>query len=65
VIELGLGEMNQPGLTPIVDLVMLVLLTGRERTLPEYEELFSAADLRLVNVTPARSGRAVMEAVAE
>jgi hypothetical protein len=40
VIEQQFGEMDQPGLTPILDLVMLVMVTGRERTLAEYEVLF-------------------------
>lgn len=45
VIELQLGPMNEPGLAPLMDLNMLVMLTGRERILSEYEALFAAAGL--------------------
>jgi hypothetical protein len=65
VIEQQLGEMNEPGLAPLTDLIMLVLAPGRERTLSEYEELYSAAGLRLVKVTSTRSGMAVMQIVAK
>jgi O-methyltransferase domain/Dimerisation domain len=65
VIDQQLGEINQPGPAPLIDLTMLVLLSGaRERTLAEYEALHAAADLRIEKVTPTLSGMAVMQAVA-
>jgi O-methyltransferase domain len=36
VIERLLGEIGEPGLAPLADLNMMVMLTGRERTLAEY-----------------------------
>jgi O-methyltransferase domain/Dimerisation domain len=66
VIEQQVGEMNQPGPDPLIDLIMLVMTSGgRERTLSEYEDLYSAAGLRVVSVTPIRSGMVVMESVAK
>ena len=62
-IELHLGEADEPGFAPLVDLNMMVMVTGRERTASEYGALFAAADLRLANVTPTRSGMCIMEAV--
>lgn len=43
------------------DLIMLVFLSGRERTQEEYAGLLAAADLRLVRVIPA-GPRSVIEA---
>jgi hypothetical protein len=63
VIERHLGESNEPGFTPLVDLNMMVMVTGRERTTSEYGDLLAAADLRLASVTPTRSGMCIMEAV--
>lgn len=51
VLELQLGGMDDPGLTSFMDLNMMVMLTGRERTASEYGTLFSAAGLHLVRVT--------------
>jgi O-methyltransferase domain/Dimerisation domain len=65
VIELQIGPMNEPGLAPLMDLNMLVMLTGRERTLSEYRALFAAAGLNLAKVTRLRSGMTVMIATSE
>ncbi len=55
VMELQLGEMDDPGLSSLMDLNMLVVLNGRERTTREYAELFSNADLRSTQVTPLQA----------
>jgi SAM-dependent methyltransferase len=64
VIEALLGEMGEPGIAPLNDLNMMVLLTGRERALSEYRALLKQAGLRLSKSTPIRSPMAVIEAVA-
>lgn len=65
VIEMLLGEMGEPGLAPLMDLNMMVLLTGRERTLAEFSGLLKDAGLRFSKSTPIRpSPIAVIEAVA-
>jgi SAM-dependent methyltransferase len=64
VIEMLLGELGEPGMAPLMDLNMMVLLTGRERTLAEYCGLLKDAGLRFSKRTPIRSPIAVIEAVA-
>lgn len=64
VIERLLGEIGEPKLAPLTDLNMMVLLTGRERTLAEYCALFKDAALRLSKNTPIGAEMAVIEAVA-
>src|SRR5260221_11634984 len=64
VIEMLLGEMGEPGIAPLNDLNMMVMLTGRERTLSEYRALLKQAGLRFSKSTPIRSPLAVIEAVA-
>ena len=46
-----------------MDLHMLVLLGGRERTAAEYDELFRAAGFRQARVVPTPPGPSVAEAV--
>jgi hypothetical protein len=65
VIEMLLGEMGELGIAPLMDLNMMVLLTGRERTLAEFSGLLQDAGLRFSKRTPIRpSPIAVIEAVA-
>ena len=64
VIELLLGEIGEPGPAPFMDLNMMVMLTGRERTLSEYRALLKQAGFRFDKSSPIRSSMAVIEAVA-
>jgi hypothetical protein len=64
VIEMLLGEIGEPELVPLMDLNMMVMLTGRERTLAEYRALLEDAGLRFSKSIPIRSPMAVIEAVA-
>jgi len=43
IIELVLGEIGEAGLAPMMDMNMLVMLPGRERTLEEYSGLLASA----------------------
>ena len=55
---------NQPSLSKLYDVHMLVLYSGgRERTLDEYRGLLTAADLRLSRIIPTEVPRSVIEAV--
>ena len=64
VIEFALDQMNQPDLAPLVDLCMMIVTGGRERTVDEYSELFAAAGLRLIKATPiSNPGLIIMEAI--
>ena len=64
LIEMLLGEIGEPKLVPLMDLNMMVMLTGRERTLAEYRALLEDAGLRFSKSTPIRSPMSVIEAVA-
>ena len=64
VIEMLLGEIGEPGLAPLIDLNMMVMLTGRERSLSEYRALLKQAGFRLDKISPIRQPMAVIEAVA-
>jgi hypothetical protein len=64
VIELLLGEIGEQGPAPFMDLNMMVMLPGRERTLSEYRALLKKAGFRLDKSSPTRSSMAVIEAVA-
>jgi len=48
----------------VLDIAMLVVTGGRERTEAEYRELFDAAGFRLTRVLPTPSLMSVVEAVA-
>ena len=58
VIEPG----DEPDFGKLLDLEMLVLNNGRERTRAEFETLFARAGLSLISVTPLAGG-ALLEAV--
>jgi hypothetical protein len=64
VIERLLGVISESGLAPLMDLNMMVMLTGRERTLAEYRSLLKDAGLRLSKSTPIRLQMAVNQAEA-
>lgn len=63
VMELLVDEVGKPGLEPLMDLNMMALLTGRERSADEFEALFARAGLTLAKVTPSASLVSVLEAV--
>jgi hypothetical protein len=64
VVEMLLGEIGEPGPSPIFDLLMMVILSGRERSLNEYRTLLERAGLRLEKNSPTSTALSVMEAVA-
>ena len=64
VIEILLGAMGEPAFGPLMDLNMMVMLTGRERTLDEYRTLIEKAGFHFAKVRPIRSPMAVIEATA-
>jgi hypothetical protein len=50
--------------TPLLDLNMLVLFDGRERTLDEFKALFTAAGFLFASATPTSTPFVLIEAVA-
>ena len=63
LIEQVIVPGNEPSLAKWVDLEMLTMAGGRERTEGEYAELFSKANLKLVRVVRTPSPACVIEAV--
>jgi hypothetical protein len=62
VIEIVLGAVGEPGFGPLVDLNMLVLNPGRERSADEYGRLFDQAGLKLQYVKATSSPFSIIEA---
>jgi hypothetical protein len=58
-----LPEEDEPFFGKVLDLHMLVLLGGRERTTAEYDPLFRVAGFKLARVVPTPLGPSVVEAV--
>jgi hypothetical protein len=58
-----IASMRSPALSDITmtDLNMLVMTSGRERTLAEYQDLFERAGLELLRVVPTQTALNVME----
>jgi SAM-dependent methyltransferase len=64
VIEQLLGNVGAPAFAPLMDLTMMVVLTGRERNLLEYQQLFETAGLRLTERFPTKTPVTILEAMA-
>ena len=62
VIEQLVPPGNDPSLSKLYDLHMLVLSGGRERSEDEYRDLLAASDLSLARVIPTGIPRSVIEA---
>jgi hypothetical protein len=62
VIEMVVPEQIEPGFVHVMDLNMLVMTGGRERTEKEYADLFARAGFRLTRVVPTASPFCVIEA---
>ena len=63
VIERVIPPGNEPFAGKMVDITMLVMTGGRERTAEEYSRLLSHAGLTLARIVPTSSGSSVIEAV--
>jgi hypothetical protein len=62
VVEMVIPDDGRPGPAQLVDLNMLVMLPGRERTLSEYQRLFERAGLRFVRQIESHSPFQILEA---
>jgi ubiquinone/menaquinone biosynthesis C-methylase UbiE len=63
IIEMVVTEGNHPDLSKFVDLNMLVMTGGRERTKAEFKSLLAGAGFKLTRVIQTASPFAVIEAV--
>jgi hypothetical protein len=63
LVELDLSEGNLASTGKLIDLVMLVMTGGKERTIEEYRELLASAGFRLNKVVPTEAAYAIIEAI--
>ena len=62
VVEQLLEPETGSPFTPLMDLNMLVMLSGRERTLDEYQNLFSSAGFGQISITRTHSPMTILAA---
>ncbi len=62
LVEMVIPPDNSPGLAQAMDLNMLVLCPGRERTESEYRDLLAAAGFKMERVMPTQTPFSVIEA---
>lgn len=63
IVEFVLPEGDTPHLGKLVDMIMLVVPGGQERTPAEYDELLSKAGFKMTRVVPTESPVSIVEAV--
>ena len=61
VIEMVVPPGNEPAFSKLLDLEMMAIPGGRERTEAEYRDLFAAGGFDLTAVIPTRGPHSVME----
>ncbi len=64
VVESVIPPGNEPFFGKLLDLTMLVIPGGQERTAEEYRDLFGKAGLRLVRIVPTSTEVSLIEGVA-
>jgi len=62
VIEMVVPPGNQPHQAKLYDLMMMVMLGGRERTRYEFEDLLTSAGFRLIQIVDTNTPLSVIEA---
>jgi hypothetical protein len=63
IVEMVVPEPNVGGVSKFLDLQMLLFLTGRERTGPEYRDLLARAGFDMTRIVPTNSPYSVIEGV--
>jgi hypothetical protein len=63
VVECVLSESDDTGPGRMIDMVMLAITGGKERTKDEYAELFAAEGLRLIRLIPTIGPSSLLEVV--
>ena len=63
LIESVIEAENIPSMSKIMDLNMLVMTGGRERTASEYSDLFETTGFKLNQIIPTPSPTQIIEAV--
>ena len=63
LVEAVVPEADTPSLSKLLDVHMMVMTGGRERTEAEYRELLARAGFQLTRVIPTESSMSVIEAI--
>jgi hypothetical protein len=63
VVEMIVPKTNSASFSKLLDLNMMVMTAGRERTKSEFHALLDAADLRVTRIIPTMAPQSVIEAV--
>jgi hypothetical protein len=63
LIERIIPSLNEPSPSKLMDIVMLVNLGGRERTLAEYEGLLNNSGFKLKRVINTKSAMSIIEGI--
>lgn len=63
LVEMVIAPGNEPDFGKFLDLHMLALVGGRERTEAEYRTLLAEAGFRLTTTVPTQAGSSVVEAI--
>jgi hypothetical protein len=63
IIEMVLPTGNTPHPGKMLDIVMLAVAGGQERTVPEYRQLLEKAGFQLTRVVPTESAVSIVEAL--
>lgn len=63
IVEMVVPVGNEPSPSKMLDIEMLIMEGGKERTEKEYRELLAAANFRLTRIVPTRSPYSMVEAV--
>jgi hypothetical protein len=63
LVEFAISGENLPSLGKVIDLIMLALTGGRERTIDEYRDLLASEGFRLNKVVPTPAEFAIIEAI--
>ncbi|MDQ3812769.1 MAG: acetylserotonin O-methyltransferase [Armatimonadota bacterium] len=63
LVEFVLAPRNEPSMGKLIDLEMLLLPGGRERTEEEYRSLLASAGFELTRIVPTRSPMCIIEGV--
>ncbi|NNB88033.1 SAM-dependent methyltransferase [Corallococcus exiguus] len=63
VVEMVIPDNRTPDITHLMDLNMLVVANGRERTYNEFQALLSATGWKVQRLIPTQSGTSILEVV--
>jgi len=63
IVDMIVPETNSPSFSKLLDLNMMVMTGGRERTKAEFHALLNAADYRVTRIIPTMAPQSIVEAM--